>query len=216
MCRVLNRAPPVGSWPSAAGQSVNRQATHLVDARAKESARVAGLVVRGTMNNKWILVAAVLSTSAAFAEAGLPLMTFCGQQSCTCGAQTCTCGQWCNPNSGTCAAAQTGFCSSDSACVATCDNFICEGNVCVKGFRDGGAGGAGGSGGTGGGSAGTGGAGGTGGGSSGGGSAGGGTGGGSAGGGTQPAGGCGCTTTTPMFAAGAFFALAALRRFRRR
>jgi hypothetical protein len=81
---------------------------------------------------------AIFHSVPALAEAGLPY-SFCGQQSCACGAATCGCGQVCNLNQQRCESAQIGFCSSDSACAASCDRFICEMNVCVRGTRDGGS-----------------------------------------------------------------------------
>lgn len=84
-----------------------------------------------------LLLIAVLSAGPAFAEAGLP-NSWCGEASCSCGAATCGCGQVCNLNQQRCDPAQTGFCGSDAQCAGSCDTFICEMNVCVKGARDGG------------------------------------------------------------------------------
>lgn len=87
---------------------------------------------------RFISLVLVVHAFAAQAEAGLP-WTFCTQNSCTCGTSTCSCGQVCNyggAQGGTqCLSAQAGFCTADSQCAASCDQFICEGNVCVKGVR---------------------------------------------------------------------------------
>ncbi len=81
-----------------------------------------------------VVLCGSLLASTAWSEAGLPL-SFCGQASCACGTSTCTCGQVCNFNGGSCMSGQAGFCSSDAQCAATCNSFICEGNVCVVGVR---------------------------------------------------------------------------------
>jgi hypothetical protein len=85
-----------------------------------------------------LLVIGVLTAAPAFAEAGLP-NSWCGEASCSCGAATCGCGQVCNLNQQRCDPAQTGFCGSDAQCAGSCDKFICEMNVCVRGARDGGS-----------------------------------------------------------------------------
>jgi hypothetical protein len=76
----------------------------------------------------------VFQAAPAQAEAGLPF-SFCTQASCACGTTACSCGQVCNLNSGSCMSGQAGFCSSDAQCAASCNSFICEGNVCVVGTR---------------------------------------------------------------------------------
>lgn len=86
------------------------------------------------MTPRLSLLISFLSAAPVLAEAGLP-NSFCTQQSCSCGAATCSCGQVCNLNQQTCASAQSGFCASDGDCAASCDDFICEGNVCTRGVR---------------------------------------------------------------------------------
>ena len=70
-------------------------------------------------------------------------MTFCGEQSCPCPGAACTCGQVCDRTQGRCVSSQAGFCTADGACAASCNSFICEGNICVPGMRTDGGGGSG-------------------------------------------------------------------------
>jgi MYXO-CTERM domain-containing protein len=86
------------------------------------------------MTSRLVLLLSLVSAAPVLAEAGLP-NSFCGQQSCSCGTATCSCGQVCNLNLQRCDPAQSGFCSSDGDCAASCDAFICEGNVCTRGTR---------------------------------------------------------------------------------
>ncbi len=81
-----------------------------------------------------------LAAAPCFAEAGLS-SSFCTELSCGCGAAWCTCGQVCNLPQQRCEPAQAGFCRQDSDCAGTgsCDRFVCEGNVCVRGSRDAGS-----------------------------------------------------------------------------
>jgi uncharacterized protein (TIGR03382 family) len=81
-----------------------------------------------------VLVLVVLAAPTALAEAGLPL-TFCREPTCACGTATCTCGQVCNLNQQLCLPTTAGFCTSDTQCAASCDSFVCQGNVCVRGAR---------------------------------------------------------------------------------
>ena len=86
------------------------------------------------------LLFALFTALPAAAEAGSPLM-WCGTDGCSCRQTTCSCGQVCNQSTGACQSAQSGYCASDASCAATCDSFICEGNICVKGVRTDGGGG---------------------------------------------------------------------------
>lgn len=90
------------------------------------------------MTSRLLVLLSIVSAAPVLAEAGLP-NSFCAQQSCSCGTATCTCGQVCNLNQQRCDPAQTGFCTSDGDCAASCDHFICEGNVCTRGTRDAGS-----------------------------------------------------------------------------